>query len=126
MNLKKILYVILGCICLVLGAIGTVLPMLPTVPFLMVSAFCFARSSKKLNDWFIGTNLYKENLETFVQGKGMTKATKTRIMTTVTLLMAFGFFMMMRKALYMPCVILACVWLVHVVYFVFGVKTLTE
>ena len=45
--MKRVLYVFLGCVGVVLGAIGAVLPMLPAFPFLMLAAFCFARSSPK-------------------------------------------------------------------------------
>ena len=126
MNIKKTLYIILGCIGVGLGAVGAVVPLLPAFPFLLLAAFCFARSSERLHNWFINTKLYKDNLETYVQGKGMTKETKIRIIITVTLLMSFGFFMMLRKALFVPCMILAGVWLFHIVYFVIGVKTLNE
>ena len=126
MNIKKTLYIILGCIGVGLGAVGAVVPLLPAFPFLLLAAFCFARSSERLHNWFINTKLYKDNLETYVQGKGMTKETKIRIIITVTLLMSFGFFMMLRKALLVPCMILAGVWLFHIVYFIFGVKTLNE
>ena len=51
MNIKKILYIIFGCISFGLGAVGAVLPVLPTFPFLIFAAFCFARSSKKLDKW---------------------------------------------------------------------------
>ena len=124
MNVKKILYVIIGCIGLGIGAVGSVVPMLPTFPFLILAAFCFAKSSEKLHNWFINTKLYKNNLESYVQGRGMTKATKIRIMVTVTLLMGFGFLMMSRVP--MGRIILAFVWLFHIVYFMFGVKTLEE
>ncbi|MGN1156690.1 MAG: YbaN family protein [Agathobacter sp.] len=126
MRIKKIIYVVLGCIGLGLGAVGAVLPMLPAFPFLMLAAYCFAKSSKRLHNWFINTNLYKKNLESYVAGKGMTWATKIRVMITVTLLMGFGFTMMMLKNLYIPCMILWCVWIFHILYFVFGVKTLKE
>ena len=46
MKIKKILYVILGCIGLALGAVGAILPLLPAFPFLLLAAFCFAKSSK--------------------------------------------------------------------------------
>ena len=122
MNLKKILYVILGCIGLVIGAIGAVVPMLPAFPFLLLAAFCFARSSEKLHNWFINTKLYKDNLEDYVAGKGMTKKTKIRIMVTVTLLMSIGFIMM--NAVPVGRIVLTCVWMFHLVYFIFGVKTI--
>ena len=54
----------------------------------------------------------------------MTAKTKAKILSTVTALMAFGFYMMVRKALYVPCAILACVWAAHIVYFMFFVKTI--
>ncbi len=126
LRFKKIVYIILGCIGLGLGGVGAVVPMIPAFPFLMLAAFAFAKSSKRLHTWFINTKLYKKNLESYVAGKGMTWAIKIRIMATVTLLMAFGFTMMMIKSLYIPCAILGGVWVFHIVYFVFFVKNLKE
>ena len=126
MGIKKLIWLLIGCIGLGLGAVGAVVPLLPSFPFLMLAAFGFAKSSEKLHYWFIGTKLYKDNLESYVQGRGMTPAAKRRVMTTVTLLMGFGFVMMLMKALYVPCIILGCVWVFHIVYFLFGVKTLEE
>ncbi len=122
MNIKKIAYIVLWCIGVGLGAMGAVLPLLPAFPFLLLAAFCFARSSEKLNNWFTHTKLYKDNLESFVQGRGMTKKTKVRIMVTVTLLMSIGFAMM--GAVPVGRIVLGCVWVFHIVYFTFGVKTL--
>lgn len=126
MNVKRLIFLILGCICLALGCIGIVLPILPTVPFFLATVFCFSQSSQKLHNWFLGTKLYKNNLESYVKGQGMTVGTKAKILTTVTALMAFGFYMMFRKALYIPCGILACVWVAHLIYFLFGVKALEK
>ncbi|MBQ8552339.1 MAG: YbaN family protein [Clostridia bacterium] len=122
MKIKRILWIILGCIGVGLGAVGAVLPMLPAFPFLLLAAFSFARSSEKLHTWFVNTKLYKKNLESYVSGRGMTWSTKIRIMITVTLLMGFGFAMMLTKALFIPCNILFCVWVFHILYFIFGVK----
>ena len=124
MKLKKVLYVILGCIGVGLGAVGAVLPMLPAFPFLLLAAFCFARSSEKLHTWFIGTRLYKDNLEDYVAGRGMTRKTKLRIMVTVTLLMSVGFTMMALKGVVIGCAVLTGVWIFHIVYFIWGVKTI--
>ena len=120
--MKKLIYIILGCIGVGLGAVGAVVPMLPAFPFLMLAAFCFARSSEKLDKWFKGTRLYKDNLADFVAGRGMTKKTKVRIMITVTLLMTIGFIMM--DAVPVGRIILGCVWVFHIVYFIFGIKTI--
>ncbi len=122
MNIKKICYIVLGCIGVGLGALGAVLPLLPAFPFLLLAAFCFGRSSEKLNRWFTGTKLYKDNLESYVKGQGMTKKAKVRIMITVTVLMSIGFAMM--HAVPAGRVVLGCVWVFHIVYFCLGVKTL--
>ena len=122
MRIRKIGYIVLGCVGVGLGAVGAVLPLMPAFPFLLLAAFCFARSSERLDKWFKGTKLYKENLESFVQGKGMTKKTKVRIMVTVTLLMSIGFAMM--HAVPVGRIVLGCVWVFHIVYFCLGVKTL--
>lgn len=122
--MKKILYVILGCVGVGMGAVGAVVPMLPAFPFLMMATFCFARSSEKLDRWFKSTKLYKDNLEDFVAGRGMTKKTKVRIMVTVTLLMSIGFVMMGLKGIVTGCAVLGCVWLFHIIYFIFGIKTI--
>ena len=124
MKAKKILFIVLGCIGLGLGAVGAVVPLLPAFPFLLLAAYSFARSSERLHSWFINTKLYKNNLESYVKGKGMTKRTKVRIMITVTVLMTFGFVMMHQVPV--GRIVLAAVWLFHIFYFAFGVKTHKE
>lgn len=122
--MKKFLYMIAGYISVGLAAIGVVVPVLPTVPFLMLAACCFARSSEKLERWFRGTKLYKDNLEDFVAGRGMTKKAKCRIMFTITILMSIGFFMMGRKGIVVGCAVLGIVWICHLIYFIFAIKTI--
>ncbi len=122
----KAFWLIIGFICLALGTIGVFLPVLPTVPFYLVTTFAFAKSSERLHNWFINTKLYKKNLESFVERKSMTLKTKLSILISVTLVMGFGFFMMARKGIWVPCIILAVVWLCHLLYFIFRVKTESE
>lgn len=124
--MKRVFYIVLGCIGVGLGALGAVLPLLPAFPFLMLAAWSFAKSSKRLDAWFKGTKLYKNNLADFAAGRGMTKKTKVRIMFTVTALMSIGFGIMGSRGIYAGCITLACVWVFHILYFVFGVKTLVK
>lgn len=122
MKLKKIIFLVLGCICMGLGCVGIVLPILPTVPFFLATVFFFANSSKRLHDWFVGTRMYKKHLESFVKKEGMTINTKLTIIVSVTILMGIGFAAMGRVPV--GRVILAVVWVCHIIYFVFGVKTI--
>ncbi len=123
MRLKRLIFLVIGCVSLGLGCVGIVLPILPTVPFFLLTVFCFSQSSQRLHDWFVNTKMYHKHLESFVQKKGMTVRTKMTILTSVTLLMTIGFVLMARKGIWVPCVILAIVWVCHLVYFLFGVKT---
>ncbi|QTQ13788.1 YbaN family protein [Treponema parvum] len=121
-NPLRILWILLGFISLGLGTLGIVLPLLPTVPFYLATVFCFAKSSKRLHDWFIGTSLYKKHLESFVERKAMTLKTKVSILTTSSAVMLAGFIMMKRIPVGRIC--LTIVWGAHIIYFIFGVKTL--
>ena len=71
-RIKKIIFVIAGFIFLLLGIIGIVLPILPTVPFLLLTSYCFARGSNKFETWFKSSKIYKNYLEGFIINKSMT------------------------------------------------------
>lgn len=121
-NPLRIFWIILGFLCLGVGSAGIVLPILPTVPFYMATVFCFAKSSRKLHDWFVGTDLYKKHLDSFVKQRAMSMGTKFRIVGTVTFVMAVGFIMMSRVPVGRICLVF--VWVCHLLYFFLRVKTI--
>lgn len=120
----KIFWIIIGSICLMLGSIGIVVPFLPTVPFYLATLFCYAKGSRKLHDWFIHTNLYKKHLESFKMDKTMTLSAKISIMCSVTFLMTIGFLLM--KNTIAGRTILLIIWICHMYYFIFRIKTLKK
>ncbi len=121
MTVKKLIYIIVGCIGLALGAVGVVMPLMPAFPFLLLAAVCFSRSSDRLDAWFKNSKLYRDNLADYVRGEGMPKAAKIRVMLLVTVLFTIGFIMM--RAVPVGRIVLLVVWAFHIWHFAFRVKT---
>lgn len=124
MTIIKITWIALGFVCFGLGTLGVVLPVLPTVPFYMATAYCFAKSSDRLHDWFTGTRLYRKYLDSYVKNRAMTVKTKVSLLTTSSIVMGIGFIMM--ESVPAARAILFIVWVCHILYFVFRVKTIRE
>ena len=123
-HLKKAFFVALGCISLALGTIGIALPILPTVPFYLLTAFCFANSSERLHTWFTHTTVYKKYIGSYFRRKGMTRKAKCLLIGTVTAIMLPGFILMDKVPV--GRAIMAVVWVGHIAYFGFKVRTISQ
>ena len=75
-KLIRTLWLIAGTICVVLGAIGIVLPILPTTPFLLAAAACYYKSSPRMHKWLLNNKWFGEYIRNYTEGKGLTKKTK--------------------------------------------------
>ena len=83
--MKRIIYIVLGCIGLILSVIGAIVPILPAFPFVVLTAFAFGKSSERLHDWFLETNLYKNNFKSLVKGRSMTIQAKIKVIASITI-----------------------------------------
>lgn len=92
MKLKNSIYVILAFICVAIGSIGVILPVLPTTPFLLLATALFAKGSTRFHNWFVSTKLYKDHLEEFIVTKSMTLKKKLIILLPVSVIMLAVFF----------------------------------
>ncbi len=72
----RYLYIILGVIFLSLGIIGVFLPILPTTPFLLLTSFCFLRSSKRLYNWLVNHRIFGVFIYNYLTYKSATRNTK--------------------------------------------------
>ncbi|MBD3339572.1 MAG: DUF454 family protein [Candidatus Lokiarchaeota archaeon] len=70
-KLARGFYFIGGFISLILGIIGVILPILPTTPFLLLSAACFARSSDRFYNWLINNKVLGAYIRHYREGTGM-------------------------------------------------------
>lgn len=82
-QLVRALWFIAGTICVVLGAIGIVLPILPTTPFLLAAAACYYKSSERMHKWLLNNKWLGEYISNYVEGKGLTKKTKITALTVL-------------------------------------------
>ncbi len=55
--IRRRIYIVIGCLCVALGAIGVVVPGLPTTPFLLAASWLFYRSSPRLQEWLLESPL---------------------------------------------------------------------
>jgi uncharacterized membrane protein YbaN (DUF454 family) len=75
-RLKNWFLVAVGTLCVSLGVIGIFLPLLPTTPFLLLAAACYAASSRKFYEWLIGNRWFGSYIRNYREGKGLTMQVK--------------------------------------------------
>ena len=89
-NLKKKIYIAVGFLALGLGIVGAFLPVMPTVPFLLVALFCFERSSKKYHDMILNNKYFGKVLRDYYEGRGLTTSVKIKAVLFLSCGMGFS------------------------------------
>ncbi len=90
--IAKILWILLGSFFVMIGAIGAVVPGLPTTLFLILAAACYIRSSQKLYDWLITNKTFGPYLKDYREGKGMPKNAKILAVSMIIIFVGYAVF----------------------------------
>ena len=96
-SLKKGIYLIVGTLSLAAGILGIFLPVLPTTPFILLSAWCFFRSSSKIYNWVISNERFGPTIENYQEGRGITKSTKIKAIGMMWLTITASVYLTIRN-----------------------------
>ncbi|MEE8727604.1 MAG: DUF454 family protein [Rahnella inusitata] len=90
--MKRVLLIILGWICVVLATLGVVLPLLPTTPFLLLAAWCFARSSPRFHHWLLHRSWFGSYLRHWQQHRALPKGAKPKAVALILVTFAVSIY----------------------------------
>ncbi|WRS26410.1 YbaN family protein [Oscillospiraceae bacterium MB08-C2-2] len=109
-----------GLVFVGLGALGVVLPVLPTTPFLLLAAYCFSKSSIRFHRWLCSTHLYQKHMASYVNEQSMPLRTKLFILLWSSTAMIAAASM---TSVILVRIILTIILIFHWWYFIFCIKT---
>lgn len=92
MFVMKTIYLLAGIISLLLGLIGAFLPILPTVPFILLAAFCFARAYPPLYHWLRDRSIFAESLQDWERERAISRSSKRKALTMIVLSFALALY----------------------------------
>ncbi len=98
-KIAKALWFVAGTICVVLGAIGILLPILPTTPFLLAAAACYFKSSEKMHNWLLTNKLFGKYIRDYKEGKGLPMKTKITALSLLWITIALSTVFMLNQLL---------------------------
>lgn len=75
-KIKRCFFIAVGTIFLALGAVGILLPILPTTPFLLLSAACYYKGSEQMHRWMLNNRLFGNYIRNYKEGKGISLRAK--------------------------------------------------
>lgn len=93
-RIKQALFIFLGTVTLIIGSIGIILPVLPTTPFLLLSAFFYLRSSERLYEWLINHRILGLYVRSYIKYRAISPKTKVFALSTlwITIILSLVFF----------------------------------
>src|SRR5690554_606393 len=106
-KIVRALYVIGGTLSLALAILGIVVPGLPTTPFALLSAFLYAKSSRKLYNWLLNNRILGPRIRNYQKRQGVTRKGKVGIIIFMTAMVLFSSFVVIRDNMTIRMVILS-------------------
>lgn len=91
-KLKKYMYLSIGILAVILGFIGIFLPVLPTVPFLLLALFCFNRSSDKFYNFVRNNKRFGKILRDYEKDKSIPRGAKIKALVFLSCSMTFSIY----------------------------------
>jgi hypothetical protein len=88
--LKRSLYLVAGTIFLAIGCVGVVLPILPTTPFLLLSAACYYKSSERMHRWILNNRWFGNYIRNYKEGRGLPLKTKIFTLTLLWIVISYS------------------------------------
>jgi len=104
--MKKLL-AFLGIISLGLGIIGAFLPLLPTTPFVLLSAYLFAKSSDKMHNWIMNHKIFGQLIRNFNEDKAIPLHAKILAIAMMSISILFSIFTIARGKLWLQILLAA-------------------
>ena len=115
-RLKKAVFTVLGTIFLGLGAVGIVVPILPTTPFLLLSAACYLNGSERMHRWLLNNKLFGSYIKNYREGKGMSARGKIFTLSLLWMTILYSAFFIVPSAVIQAVLFAVCIGVtVHLV-----------
>jgi uncharacterized membrane protein YbaN (DUF454 family) len=89
-KIKRCFFIAAGTIFLVLGAVGIFLPILPTTPFLLLSAACYYKGSKRMHRWMLSNRWFGNYIRNYKEGKGISLKAKAFTISLLWVVIAYS------------------------------------
>ena len=118
--MKRIILIIIGWLAVVLATLGVVLPLLPTTPFLLLAAWCFARSSPRFHHWLLYRSWFGSYIRHWQDHRALPPGAKPRALIFIVLTFAVSLYMVnilwvRLLLLVMMCALLFFMWRMPVI-----------
>tara|TARA_Y100001970_G_C14043288_1_gene754984 strand:+ start:581 stop:970 length:390 start_codon:yes stop_codon:yes gene_type:complete len=115
-NIKRICWIGLGILCVILGTVGIFIPGLPTTVFILIALWSFTKSSPRLYNWLINNKYLAAGAKSFLETGKMSRQTKLKIISTISFFCLLAIFIFLPDGMALIKSIIAIFGLIGIIY----------